>query len=410
MDLRLRHERAAVRARRAPAAADPRRARGLVQVRARRLAAVAVCATVVADRGSCSCSRSRTCRGSCSARIRARDPYPPWSDPVRLAGRGCAAPCRSRRRWRSRSTTDAGAPFPARELIIFLTFCVILVDARRPGAHAAAGHPALGLEDDGLEAEEEAKARIHAADGGARAPRRARGRGLGPRRHRRAAARPLPLPERPLRRAARTTVTTRASRSARRPTSGCGASCSRRSEQAVVQLRQRGRDRRRGDAPRPARPRPRGRASRPLVGRVDDAARGLAQHAPAGRRRACAGRGAPSGPRSTRGRARASRPSTSRSRAAPARSRSGRGARPAAASTPAAPRASSSKKRGRIGRGPTKLMSPRRTFQNCGSSSSCVARSQRAELRGLGARALDELLAEVAAEPALGVRRSACGT
>ena len=48
-------------------------------------------------------------------------------------------------------------------------------------------------------------------------------------------------------------------------------------------------------------------------------------------------------------------------------------------------------------------MSPRSTFQSCGSSSSCVAFSARPDARVFELGAADELLAEVGAEPRLGV-------
>jgi monovalent cation/hydrogen antiporter len=59
--------------------------------------------------------------------------------------------------------TDAGAPFPDRELIIFLAFCVILVTLVGQGVTLPALIRALGIEDDGLDAQEEAKARKRAA-------------------------------------------------------------------------------------------------------------------------------------------------------------------------------------------------------------------------------------------------------
>ena len=61
-------------------------------------------------------------------------------------------------------TTDAGAAFPNRELIIFLTFCGHPRHARPPGSDAAHGHPRAALRDDGLADKEETKARIHAAE------------------------------------------------------------------------------------------------------------------------------------------------------------------------------------------------------------------------------------------------------
>jgi monovalent cation/hydrogen antiporter len=59
--------------------------------------------------------------------------------------------------------TDAGAPFPARELLIFLAFCVILVTLVGQGATLPALIRMLGIEDDGGDAREEAKARKRAA-------------------------------------------------------------------------------------------------------------------------------------------------------------------------------------------------------------------------------------------------------
>ena len=61
-------------------------------------------------------------------------------------------------------TTDAGAPFPDRELIIFLTFSVILGTLVLQGLTLPALIRVLRLEEDGLEDKEEAKARIHAAE------------------------------------------------------------------------------------------------------------------------------------------------------------------------------------------------------------------------------------------------------
>ena len=63
---------------------------------------------------------------------------------------------------------------------------------------------------------------------------------------------------------------------------------------------------------------------------------------------------------------------------------------------------SSSKNAGRIGRGPTTLMSPRSTFHSCGSSSRCVKR-RRAPRRVTSLGAAGQLVAEVRAEPCLRV-------
>ena len=60
--------------------------------------------------------------------------------------------------------TDAGTPFPNRDLIVFLTFAVILGTLVLQGLTLPSLIDALGLEDDRLAEKEEAKARIHAAE------------------------------------------------------------------------------------------------------------------------------------------------------------------------------------------------------------------------------------------------------
>jgi Na+/H+ antiporter len=61
-------------------------------------------------------------------------------------------------------TTDAGGAFPQRDLIIFLTFCVILGTLVVQGLTLPAVIRAFGLEPDHLDEEEDARARITAAD------------------------------------------------------------------------------------------------------------------------------------------------------------------------------------------------------------------------------------------------------
>ncbi len=60
--------------------------------------------------------------------------------------------------------TDAGSPFPERALIIFLTFSVILATLVGQGLTFPLIIRALGLEDDGADEREDAKARIKASD------------------------------------------------------------------------------------------------------------------------------------------------------------------------------------------------------------------------------------------------------
>jgi monovalent cation/hydrogen antiporter len=61
-------------------------------------------------------------------------------------------------------TTDDGDPFAGRELILFLTFSVILVTLVGMGLTLPLVIRLLGFEDDGMEERENAKARIHAAE------------------------------------------------------------------------------------------------------------------------------------------------------------------------------------------------------------------------------------------------------
>ena len=61
-------------------------------------------------------------------------------------------------------TTDAGDPFPNRDLIVFLAFCVILGTLVLQGLTLPALIRVLGFEDDGAADREDAKARIRAAE------------------------------------------------------------------------------------------------------------------------------------------------------------------------------------------------------------------------------------------------------
>jgi monovalent cation/hydrogen antiporter len=60
--------------------------------------------------------------------------------------------------------TDAGAAFPGRDLILFLTFTVILATLVGQGLTLPFVIRLLGLEDDGIDDREDAKARIRAAE------------------------------------------------------------------------------------------------------------------------------------------------------------------------------------------------------------------------------------------------------
>ena len=162
--------------------------------------------------------------------------------------------------------TDSGDPFPGRELVVFLTFTVILVTLVGQGLTLPLVIRWLGLQDDGLEEREDAKARIQAAEAAlvrleelidedwVREDTAERVRGPTAS-GRRASAR------------GSTTGTTVPSSFAPRTTSACAASCSmpsaRRSSSCAVRRDQQ----RRLDPGRP-RPRPRGRAARHLSRRA----------------------------------------------------------------------------------------------------------------------------------------------
>jgi CPA1 family monovalent cation:H+ antiporter len=60
--------------------------------------------------------------------------------------------------------TDAGTAFPGRDQIVFFAFGVVLATLVLQGLTLPLVIRALGLEDDGLEAEEEARARLRAAE------------------------------------------------------------------------------------------------------------------------------------------------------------------------------------------------------------------------------------------------------
>jgi monovalent cation/hydrogen antiporter len=96
-------------------------------------------------------------------RIRERDPYPPWQYPALVSWMGMRGAVSLAAALALPLRTDAGAAFPARNLIIFLTFCVILVTLVFQGLTLPALIRKLRAPgDDGAELEE-VKARKHAA-------------------------------------------------------------------------------------------------------------------------------------------------------------------------------------------------------------------------------------------------------
>jgi Na+/H+ antiporter len=97
-------------------------------------------------------------------RIRERDPYPPWQQPAFVCWTGMRGAITLAAALAIPLTTDAGSGFPNRDLIVYLAFCVVFATLVLQGLSLPLVIRALGLEDDGLDVKEEAKARIHAAE------------------------------------------------------------------------------------------------------------------------------------------------------------------------------------------------------------------------------------------------------
>jgi CPA1 family monovalent cation:H+ antiporter len=97
-------------------------------------------------------------------RVRERDPSPPWQAPALIAWTGMRGAVSLAAALAVPLSTNAGVPFPARDLIVFLTFAVIFATLVLQGLSLPLVIRGLGLEDDGIAEREEAKARIKAAD------------------------------------------------------------------------------------------------------------------------------------------------------------------------------------------------------------------------------------------------------
>jgi monovalent cation/hydrogen antiporter len=97
-------------------------------------------------------------------RIREHDPMPSWQQLVLVGWTGMRGAVSLAAALAIPLTTDAGQPFPGRDLILFLTFATILATLVLQGLSLPAVIRALELGSDGLEHKEETKARIHAAD------------------------------------------------------------------------------------------------------------------------------------------------------------------------------------------------------------------------------------------------------
>jgi monovalent cation/hydrogen antiporter len=97
-----------------------------------------------------------------SARIRERDPYPPWQQVLLVGWTGMRGAVSLAAALAVPLMTDAGHPFPQRDLIVFLTFCVILVTLVLQGLSLPALIRRLDVHDD-YETRSESKARLKAA-------------------------------------------------------------------------------------------------------------------------------------------------------------------------------------------------------------------------------------------------------
>jgi monovalent cation/hydrogen antiporter len=97
-------------------------------------------------------------------RIRERDPPPPWRSVSVVAWTGMRGVISLAAALALPLQTAAGTPFPDRDLIIFLTFCVILATLVVQGLSLPVLIRALGLEDDHIGDKEETHGRIQVAE------------------------------------------------------------------------------------------------------------------------------------------------------------------------------------------------------------------------------------------------------
>ncbi len=96
--------------------------------------------------------------------IREKDPAPPWRNVVVLSWAGMRGVISLAAALALPLQMETGAPFPQRDLILFLTFSVILATLVIQGLSLPFLIRALGLEFDGSVEREEVRARIESAD------------------------------------------------------------------------------------------------------------------------------------------------------------------------------------------------------------------------------------------------------
>lgn len=96
--------------------------------------------------------------------IREKDPAPPWRNVAVISWAGMRGVISLAAALALPFETELGAAFPQRDLILFLTFAVILATLVLQGLSLPFLIRALGLEDDGSVEREEVRARIESAD------------------------------------------------------------------------------------------------------------------------------------------------------------------------------------------------------------------------------------------------------
>jgi len=99
-----------------------------------------------------------------SRRLRERDPLPPWRHVGIVAYAGMRGAVSLAAALSLPLTTQGGDSFPGRALIIFLTFCVILVTLVAQGLSLPYLIRLLGVESDDEEEREETEARLRTAE------------------------------------------------------------------------------------------------------------------------------------------------------------------------------------------------------------------------------------------------------
>ena len=99
-----------------------------------------------------------------SRRLRERDPYPGWRNVVVVGWSGMRGVVSLAAALAVPLTVSGGGSFPQRDLIIFLTFCIILVTLVGQGLSLPPLLRLLGVASDGTEVHEEARARFRAID------------------------------------------------------------------------------------------------------------------------------------------------------------------------------------------------------------------------------------------------------